>query len=140
MPTLVIQLGRLGDVIQTTPLLQELSRQSGMKCSYSETAERIELLVVQPNQEGLRGFKALSAIRTVGEDLKSLDDQIARGFRHGAIPDEARRLLARLNLPRYHRVINASHAALGCWLAGEIPCDAREGGIINREGASVFTR
>jgi hypothetical protein len=49
-------------------------------------------------------------------------------------------LLARLNLPRYHRVINASHAALGCWLAGEIPCDAREGGIINREGASVFTR
>ena len=49
-------------MIQTTPVLQELSRQSRMKCSHSETAERIELLVVQPNQEGVRGFKALLAI------------------------------------------------------------------------------
>jgi hypothetical protein len=138
MPTLVIQLGRLGDVIQTTPLLQELSRQSRMKCSHSETAERIELLVVQANQEGVHAFEVLSSIRTVGEDLKSLDDQIARGFRHGAIPDEAQRLLARLNLPCYDRAINASHAARGCWLAGEIPCDSREGGIINREGECLY--
>jgi hypothetical protein len=109
----------------TTPLLQELSRQSSRNGAPLKLQNASSYCWVQPNQEGVRGFKALSAIRTVDEDLESLDDQIARGFRHGAIPDEARRPLARLNLLRYNRVINASHAALGCWLAGEIPTRAK---------------
>ena len=54
-------------------------------------------------------------------------------FRRARFPAEAYVLLADLELPLYDRVINASHAPLGCWLAGAIPCtnpSARFGGVI----------
>jgi hypothetical protein len=122
MHTLVIQLGRLRDVLQTTPLLRDLAA----------AGDRVDVLLLHPNQAVILGMKGLATIRTIGEGLKPLDDQIAAGFTTRKIPAEATQLLRDLNLPRYSRVINVSHAALGCWLTAGISADTREGGVITR--------
>jgi ADP-heptose:LPS heptosyltransferase len=121
--TLVIQLGRLGDVVQTTPLLAELAA----------TGDEVDVLVLRSAHEPLLGFSAVANIITISDSLKPLDDAIACGFSQAHIPAEAYELLADLQLPLYDRVINASHAPLGCWLAGAVPTKnsgARCGGII----------
>ncbi len=129
--TLVIQLGRLGDVIQTTPLLSDLAA----------TGDEVDVLVLHSAHEPLLGFSAVANIITIPDSLKPLDDAIACGFSHGKIPPEAHELLADLQLPYYDRIINASHAPLGCWLAGAIPCTnpaARYGGIIRDRECLYF--
>src|ERR1700742_650992 len=121
--TLVIQLGRLGDVVQTTALLRELAA----------AGDTTDVLVLRSAHVALLGFSAVANIITIPDSLKALDDAIACGFPHGQIPPEAHELLADLELPLYDRVINASHAPLGCWLAAAIPCTnpiARFGGVI----------
>jgi ADP-heptose:LPS heptosyltransferase len=128
--TLVIQFGRLGDVIQTTPLLRDLAA--------SDSQDGIDLLLVHPNQTALSGLSGIAQMRTVRLEAKLLDDQIATGFAQGRIPKEAPALLDALNLPQYGRVIHASHAALGCWLAGHISCEQREGGIIGDAGECLY--
>ncbi|MBV9887505.1 MAG: glycosyltransferase family 9 protein [Acidobacteria bacterium] len=128
--TLVIQLGRLGDVIQTTPLLADLAAHG----------DELDVLVLHSVHDALLGCPAVANIITIPDAVKPLDDAIAFGFPLGEIPVEACELLADLQLPLYDRVINASHAPLGCWLAGEIPCtdpDARYGGII-RDGECLY--
>jgi ADP-heptose:LPS heptosyltransferase len=130
MRTLVIQFGRLGDVIQTTPLLHDLAT-----CRFGG---RTDLLLLDPNQDAILGIQGVATVRTIGERLKPLDDQIAAGFRHGRIPHEAAQLLEQLQLPRYDRVINTSHAALGCWLTAQISAAEREGGVITREGECLY--
>jgi hypothetical protein len=152
--TLVIQLGRLGDVIQTTPLLVEL-RGTGTPvypeprracapvgtCTGPATANQVDILVLRSAHEPLLGFSPVANIITIPDSLKPLDDAIACGFSHGKIPPEAHELLADLQLPYYDRIINASHAPLGCWLAGAIPCtdpDARYGGVIRDRECLYF--
>ncbi len=128
--TLVIQLGRLGDVIQTTPLLADLAAHG----------DELDVLVLHSVHDALLGCPAVANIITIPDAVKPLDDAIAFGFPLGEIPVEARELLADLQLPLYDRVINASHAPLGSWLAAEIPCtnpDARYGGII-RDGECLY--
>jgi ADP-heptose:LPS heptosyltransferase len=128
--TLVIQLGRLGDVIQTTPLLADLDA----------TGDEVDVLVLRSAHEPLIGFSAVANIITIPDSLKPLDDLIARGFPLGKIPVEAHELLADLQLPQYGRVINASHAPLGCWLGGAIPFNnpcVRYGGVI-RDGECLY--
>src|ERR1700722_18236500 len=129
--TLVIQLGRLGDIIQTTPLLADLAA----------GGDEVEVLVLRSTHEPLLESSAVSHIITIRDSLKSLDDAIACGFPLGKIPAEAHELLADLQLPYYDRIINASHAPLGCWLAGAIPCtdpDARYGGVIRDRECLYF--
>jgi ADP-heptose:LPS heptosyltransferase len=121
MRTLVIQFGRVGDVIQTTPLLADL---------VADSRNLTDVLLVAPNQTALARLGGLSQIRAMAPDARLLDDQIATGFAVGKVPPEASTFLSSLSLPRYDRVINASHSALGCWLAGHIPCERREGGVI----------
>src|SRR3984957_6183728 len=120
---LVIQPGRLGDVVQTTPLFSDLAAHG----------DEVDALILRSAHEPLLGFSAVANIITITDSLKPLDDAISGGFRQGKIPVEADELLTGLQLPRYDRIVNASHAPLGCWLAGAIPCtnaDARSGGII----------
>ncbi len=93
----------------------------------------VDVLVLRSTHVALLGFSAVANIITIPDSLKPLDDAIACGFPQGEIPAEAYELLADLELPLYDRIINASHAPLGCWLAGAIPCtnpSARFGGVI----------
>jgi heptosyltransferase-1 len=125
--TLVIQLGRLGDVIQATPLLVELAA----------AGDQVDVLVLSSTHTAVLGLSGVANIITIPEALKPLDDAIACEFPRGNIPVEAHELLADLELPLYDRVINASHAPLGCWLAATIPCanpgDRYGGVILDRE-------
>ena len=68
--TLVIQLGRLGDVIQTTPLLSELAA----------SGDHVDVLALRPQHQVLLGCPAVANIITIPESLKPLDDAIACGF------------------------------------------------------------
>ena len=70
MRTLVIQFGRVGDVIQTTPLLRDL---------LSDLQNPIDLLLVSPNQHAIASLGGLSEVRAIGSDARLLDDQIATG-------------------------------------------------------------
>jgi hypothetical protein len=85
MHTLVIQLGRLGDVVQTTPLPRELAAAGA-----GDPGDRIDLLLLHPNQAAVLGIRCIATIRTMGEDLRPLDDQIAAGFRRRQIPHAQR--------------------------------------------------
>jgi ADP-heptose:LPS heptosyltransferase len=129
MRTLVIQLGRIGDVIQSTPMLRELG---------ASAEGGVDVLVVHPNQSALEGLEGIAAVHTVKAEARELDDQIAKGFASGNVPEEARWFLKKLDLPRYKRVINASHSALGCWLAGHIECSQVEGGVIGDTGECLY--
>ncbi len=129
--TLVIQLGRLGDVIQTTPLLVELAA----------GGDQVDVLVLSSTHTAVLGLSGLANIITIPDALKPLDDAIACGFPGWNIPAEAHELLADLQLPLYDRVINASHAPLGCWLAATIPCanpGDRYGGVIRDRECLYF--
>jgi ADP-heptose:LPS heptosyltransferase len=128
MRTLVIQFGRVGDVIQTTPLLRDLAARS----------RDTDVLLVTPNENALAGLGGLSQVRAVAPDAKLLDDQIATGFAVGKTPAEASVFLKGLDLPQYNRIINTSHSALGCWLTGHIPCKRREGGVIGDTGECLY--
>jgi hypothetical protein len=68
--TLVIQLGRLGDIIQTSPLLSELAA----------SGDHVDVLALRPQHEVLLGCPAVANIITIPESLKPLDDAIACGF------------------------------------------------------------
>ena len=86
-------------------------------------------------------YPAVTKIITIPEALKPLDDAIAEIPRRN-IPAEAHELLADSALPLYDRVINASHAPLGSWLAATIPCanpDDRYGGVI-RDRECLYSR
>jgi hypothetical protein len=131
MRALAIQLGRVGDVIQTTPLLADLAAHG----------DEIDVLILRSTHAAILGCPSIKSIITVADTLKPLDDAIAFGFPHQKIPAGAFDLLADLRLPLYDRVINASHAPLGCWLAAEIPfanLDARYGGIIRDRECLYF--
>src|SRR5580704_467818 len=86
--TLVIQLGRLGDVIQTTPLLADLDA----------IGDEVDVLVLRSAHEPLIGFSAVANIITISDSLKPLDDAIACGFPNGKIPVEAHELLAETSI------------------------------------------
>src|ERR1700722_19471961 len=84
---LVIQLGRLGDVVQTTPLFSGLAAHG----------DEVDPLILRSAHEPLLGFSAVANIITIPDSLKPLDDEIACGFPNGKIPVEAHELLADLH-------------------------------------------
>ncbi|MEK9529649.1 MAG: hypothetical protein VW491_12080, partial [Gammaproteobacteria bacterium] len=123
--TLVIQLERLGDLIQTTPLLAEYH------AAHPET--EIHLLLLKENQQALSGFSAVDQIHSIPQKwVGKLNSQIDK---HRDQPcDDAQAIIDLLELPRFDSLINLTHGALGCWMADRIPANKKEGGLITVTG------
>ena len=123
--TLFIQLERLGDLIQTTPLLREY------RAAHPET--EIHLLLLDENQSALAGFGAVDRFHSLPQKrVGKLNSRIDKN--RNEPPDEAKAILEGLALPGFDALINLTHGALGCWLADRIPARQKEGGFITAAG------
>ena len=122
---LFIQLERLGDLIQTTPLLREY------RAAHPET--EIHLLLLDENQSALAGFGAVDRFHSLPQKrVGKLNSRIDKN--RNEPPDEAKAILEGLALPGFDALINLTHGALGCWLADRIPARQKEGGFITAAG------
>ena len=119
--TLFTQLERLGDLIQTTPLLREY------RAARPETEMR--LLLLDENQSALAGFGAVVRFHSLPQKrVGKLNSRIDE-YRNQP-PDEAKAILEGLALPSLDDLINLTHGALGCWLTDRIPARQKEAGVI----------
>ena len=123
--TLFIQLERLGDLIQTTPLLREYH------AAHPKT--EIHLLLLEENQSALAGFSAVDRFHSLPQKrVGKLNSRIDK--HRNKPPDEAEAILETLALPDFDDLINLTHGALGCWLADRIHARQKEGGVITAAG------
>ena len=123
--TLFVQLERLGDLIQTTPLLREY------RAAHPET--EIHPLLLDENQSALAEFGAVDRFHSLPQKrVGKLNSQIDKS--RDEPPDEAKAILEGLALPNFDDLINLTHSALGCWLADRIPARQKEGGFITAAG------
>ena len=127
--SLFIQLERLGDVIQTTPLIKEY------RAAHPQT--EIHLLLLDENQNALAGFDAIDQFHSIPQkQVGKLNSQIDA---HRDQPsDEAQAVIEALDLPDFDNLINLTHGALGCWLADRTPARKKEGGLITTAGDWVW--
>ena len=124
---LVIQLERLGDLIQTTPLLQDLST--------AAPKARIDLIVTAGNETVLPDLAAIDNVFTLpGEAVRSYGAVIESAMRTGDLEAAAKPVLEALVLPEYDRVINVSHEHLSAWLTARVDARDREGALIDAQG------
>lgn len=123
----MIQLERLGDLVQTTPLLQDLLK-ADPECL-------IDLLVLEGNQIVVRDLPGVDPVRAIPEhEVAALSLEVEACFRKRELPTTAAKTLKALDLPSYDRVINVTHNAFGCWIAPRISAHECEGGYINDQG------
>ncbi len=128
---LLVQLGRLGDVIQTTPLIRELAD--------SQPQDEIDLLLCAEFKGALDGLGGLRNLYTLPISwFDRLEKPITEGFKAGRIPDAAFEAFRELALPHYDRVISCSTTALACWITGQISAGRREGGVITPRRECLF--
>jgi len=123
--TLFIQLERLGDLIQTTPLLAEYRA--------ANPDVEIHLLMLEENRSALAGFGGVDHCHYLPQKpVGKLNHQIDQN-RDQAHPG-AQSLITELPLPAFDNLVNLTHGALGCWLADRIPARNKEGGLITPAG------
>ena len=132
---LVIQLGRLGDVIQTTPLLGELVR--------NNRAGSVDVLVFDSLREivegiGLRKIHGLPE-RSLTITMRDMDKSIeqSRANPH-SIPREAHEVLCNLALPGYDRIVNCTYSPLGAFIVKNTKSKKVVGPVINSSGEILF--
>jgi ADP-heptose:LPS heptosyltransferase len=132
---LVIQLGRLGDVIQTTPLLRELV--------HDNPARSVDVLVFDSLREivqgiGLRKIHSFSE-RALPMTLRQLDKTIEENRKQlGDVPREAHAALRDLALPVYDRIVNCSYSPLGAFVAQNARSKSVTGPVITSDGEILF--
>lgn len=123
---LVIQLERLGDLIQTTPLLLDLA---------AIPRARIDLIVPAGNAAILPEISAIDNVFTLpSETVRGYGSAIESAMRTGDLEAVAKPVLDSLVLPEYDRVINVSHEHLSAWLAARVDARDREGALIDAQG------
>ncbi|MBI4879431.1 MAG: glycosyltransferase family 9 protein [Planctomycetes bacterium] len=124
---LVIQLERLGDLIQTTPLLEDLHR--------SCPEDAVEILVLEETRPVLDGLPGIARVHALPEmRVRELVRGLRESYPSMEPPPGAEEAFLRLDLPHFDRVINLTSHEFGCWLANRIPAAAREGGVITEDG------
>jgi ADP-heptose:LPS heptosyltransferase len=132
---LVIQLGRLGDVIQTTPLLRELV--------HDNRSGTIDILVFDSLREivdgmGLRKIHSFSE-RALPLTLRALDKTIEDNRKQaGAVPHDAHEALQYLALPAYDHIVNCSYSPLGAFVAQNTRHKSITGPVITPAGEILF--
>jgi ADP-heptose:LPS heptosyltransferase len=132
---LVIQLGRLGDVIQTTPLLNEL-----LECNRTGT---VDVLVFDSLREivedmGLRKVHGLSE-RSLPISIREMDKSIEQSRKQlGPVSHEAQDALRDLALPGYDRIVNCSYSPIGAFVAQNTKSKSVTGPVIAPTGEILF--
>lgn len=110
----IIQLARVGDVIQSTPLLQALLEQG----------HEVDVLVQQGHEILLQGLSVRTIHPINPAIVNDLNQRLAADSEMVNLPQNG------LGLPRYDWVINLSSHRCGAWLSQQIQADRRSGGIL----------
>jgi hypothetical protein len=128
---LVIQVERLGDLVQTTPLLMDLR-----KTDPNSTIDVLCWTEFAPIVQGMPGV----FVRTLpGRRVTELNDEIDAARSTGRPPVEAPATMAELDLPAYDRVINVSHGLFAPWLSSRLKANRRDGGTLNDAGEWLYS-
>ncbi len=132
---LVIQLGRLGDVIQTTPLLKELLAQN-----FNGSVDVLVFETLREIVDGLGlGTVHVFSKRALPANLNQLDKNIERSRKRSEpFPHEAQEALRNLALPSYDRIVNCSYSPLGAFVARETRSECVIGPTITDGGEVLF--
>jgi ADP-heptose:LPS heptosyltransferase len=132
---LVIQLGRLGDAIQTTPLLAALREK------HPDT--EVEILVFNCSVAALQGMGSVR-IRPLREaclpgSLPEIHAQIESDRAEGRESGRAlREVFRQLALPAYDALFNCSYSPLAAWIAQRVASKIRVGPTITGDGEVLF--
>jgi ADP-heptose:LPS heptosyltransferase len=132
---LVIQLGRLGDVIQTTPSLGELVR--------NNRAGSVDVLVYDSLREIVEGI-GLRKVHGLPEHslpitIREMDKSIEQNRKDPAsIPREAQDVLRDLALPGYDRIVNCTYSPIGAFIAKNTKSKNVVGPVITFAGEILF--
>jgi|GEM_PF-1984499 ADP-heptose:LPS heptosyltransferase len=118
---LVIQLERIGDLIQSTP-------------AFSSLAERgipYDLLVCEHARDLLSGMPGSDSLRTIPiSQVEHANGVIAAAWRGSGVPEEVRELYQGLALPRFGSSINLSHQSFASWVQGAVDAQEKVGSQI----------
>lgn len=132
---LVIQLGRLGDAIQTTPLLEAAQR--------ANPRAQVEVLVFDCAMAALDGMRSVG-VRVLREGslpgrLSDIHARIEsdRAERHPP-PIELVQAFDELGLPAYDSVLNCSYSPLAAWISQRAATKKRLGATITHDGEVLF--
>lgn len=125
---LVIQLDRLGDLIQSTPALGELARVGVEWCA--------DLLAVAEPSAAIRGAPGVAELLTLPAAAVAELGQalVAHDRRRITPPPEVARLVAQLRERGYAAVVNLSHGEAAGYFAGQLRPVPITGGAIDEEG------
>lgn len=123
---LVIQLARVGDVIQTTPLLQALLQQGN----------EVDVLLQRGNEVLLQGLPVRTIYPVDPAVVQTLNQKLA-GDGEAASGSPLTAAGQGLGLPRYDWVINLSNHRCGAWLSQQVQAGRRSGGVL-AEGEWLF--
>jgi len=132
---LVIQLGRLGDAIQTTPLLEAVQR--------ANRRAQVEVLVFDCAMAALDGMPSVG-VRVLREGalpgpLSEIHARIESDrIEHRPPPADLLRVFDQLGLPAYDSVLNCSYSPLAAWISQRTASKARLGATITGDGEVLF--
>lgn len=119
--TLVIQLNRTGDLIQTTPLLQDLVNEA--------PRDQIDLLVLSGNQEVVQGLSGVERVLTVGEqEVLRMNHELTGEDATRVGSNLPQRWLLDSRLGDYDEILDVSTQWLGYWVARELKAQTKTGG------------
>ncbi|HWZ56635.1 MAG TPA: glycosyltransferase family 9 protein [Verrucomicrobiae bacterium] len=132
---LVIQLGRLGDAIQTTPLLEAVRR--------ANASAQVDILVFDCAVAALDGVESVG-VRVLRESsLPGRLSEIHARIESDRIerrppPIELLQAFDQLGLPAYDSVLNCSYSPLAAWISQRTASKARLGATITGDGEVLF--
>ena len=128
---LVIQLTRTGDLIQTTPLIQDLVN--------SAPEVRLDLLVLAGNEEVVRGMPGVDRVLTLGEqEVLRMNDRLMENRPSVDAPHSPSQWLRDSGLRDYDEIHDVSAQWLGYWVTRELSAPTKVGGILTRSGELLF--
>ena len=129
---LVIQIARTGDLIQTTPLVQDLQR--------SNPEAKIDLLALSGNESVVQGMPGLDQVLTVHEaEMNLMNEEVASSIAKRSMPAMASDWIRDMGFARYDEIYNVSAQWLGCWMMRELPSVQKIGGLLTQNGEWLFT-
>jgi ADP-heptose:LPS heptosyltransferase len=132
---LIIQLGRLGDVIQTTPLIDSLQQQ--------DSRAQIEVLVFDSSAAALKGMDSIG-VQVLHE--AALPGRLSEVHARIEADREASRqvfpellqVFEQLELAAYDSVLNCSYSPLAAWVSQRVTTKSRTGPTITAGGEVLF--
>lgn len=126
---LIIQLSRLGDLIQSNHMLVE------WKAASPDT--QFDVLALQETSTALTGLPLRNAFLMPSPQWKAMENALAAG-RFDEAAQRGAEILRCFPFPRYQRIVNIDFVYASCWFSRQIPAESRSGGQLDAAGRRFY--